>query len=78
MRRSRTAWANDAQAEAATRRAIARGMDDVHAYALLGRILNKQGRFEVAQTRLSQGGAVRSLIAASPARAGPADLDADR
>jgi tetratricopeptide (TPR) repeat protein len=34
----------EAEAEAATRRAIAKGMDDIHSYLLLGRVLNKQGR----------------------------------
>ena len=36
---------DDEQAEAATRKAIALGMDDAHSAALLGRILSKQGRF---------------------------------
>ena len=35
---------DEAEAEAATRHAIALGMDDVHSYLLLGRILSKQGR----------------------------------
>jgi tetratricopeptide (TPR) repeat protein len=40
---------HEAQAEAATRRAIALGMDDVHSYQLLGRILGKQDRFGEAE-----------------------------
>ena len=39
---------NEAEAEAATCRAIAKGMDDVHSHQLLGRILGKQGRFAEA------------------------------
>src|SRR6185295_7096252 len=35
---------NEAEAEAAARRAIAKGMDDVHSHLLLGRIFNKQSR----------------------------------
>ena len=40
---------HDTEAAAATRRAIALGMDDVHSWQLLGRILNKQGRFGEAE-----------------------------
>jgi Flp pilus assembly protein TadD len=38
------------EAEAATRRAIAKGMDDVHSHLLLGRILTRQSRFGEAET----------------------------
>jgi tetratricopeptide (TPR) repeat protein len=41
---------NETQAEAAVRRAIAKGMDDVHCHLLLGRLLNRQSRFAEAES----------------------------
>ena len=38
------------EAESAARRAIKLGMDDIHSYVLLGRLFNKQGRLEEAET----------------------------
>ncbi len=69
---------NEAEAEAATRRAIAKGMDDVHSYLLLGRILGKQDRF--AEAEAAYRAAVRRDPASPPAQRELAQLvmDADR
>lgn len=40
---------DEEEAEAAARRAIALGLDDMHSASLLGRILNRQGRFSEAE-----------------------------
>ena len=41
---------DEEEAEAATRRAIALGLDDIHSATLLGRILTRQGRFAEAES----------------------------
>jgi len=54
---------NEADAETAALRAIAKGMDDVHVHLLLGRILTRQSRFAEAE------GAWRAAIRRDPATA---------
>lgn len=63
---------DDEQAEAATRKAMALGMDDAHTAALLGRILGKQGRFADAEEAWRQ--AVRFNPSSPQAQRELADL----
>ena len=58
-RPSRIIWDGKRKPKAAARRAISWGMDETPVYALLGRILGKQGRLEEAETAWRK--AVRSI-----------------
>ena len=57
------ALGEEEEAEAAARRAIKLGLDDIHSYVLLGRLFNKQCRFEEAEI------AWRKAVRKNPAHA---------